>query len=114
MSWICFFFKFLFTFFSMFYLIRFRLSRINALAHICDFFWLDEQHFSDKYTNESIYDEIVDVAPSLNQTLLACVWLYQNVPCETLFAPLLGEEGLCFTFNSINSQEIYTDEFVFC
>lgn len=98
----------------MFYLIRFRLSRINALAHICDFFWLDEQHFSDKFTNESIYDEIADVAPSLNQTLLACVWLYQNVPCETLFAPLLGEEGLCFTFNSINSQEIYTDEFVFC
>lgn len=86
-----------------------RVARIEALIHLCRFY-APNVHFSNWFTNASIYDLIQDMAPSFQHTLLYCMWQYKDDQCSTFFTEILTDEGLCFTFNALNSQDIYTNE----
>ncbi|XP_055305980.1 pickpocket protein 28-like [Sitodiplosis mosellana] len=82
-------------------------ARLNSLAHLCEHL-SDTYNFQDEFTGEWIYDIFSDMAPSLHHTLNHCTWQDKDRPCGEIFVPVLTENGLCFTFNSINSHEIYT------
>lgn len=59
--------------------------------------------------NQSIYDAISEISPNLDSVILFAYWT-SNLTLTLKFKPILTEEGLCFTFNSLNSGEIFTDE----
>lgn len=82
---------------------------MKALSHVCKLGWIHFADPKDKYTNESIYDTIKDVALSLDDTIGFCMWQYKMGKCKEYFVPVLTEEGLCFAFNALNSREIFTD-----
>lgn len=88
------------------------MTRLNAMAHICPML----PHlatYKDNFTDETIYDTIQDIAPKIRQSVDRCHWQYRFKNCSELFVPVFTEDGLCFTFNALNSNEIYTDEYVF-
>lgn len=91
-------------------MICFRYSRTEALIHICQFQFPNDFTFGPKFVNESIYEVIKDIAPNLNDTLIECMWQYEYRHCSEFFAPVLTEVGACFTFNALNTHEIYTDQ----
>ncbi|XP_055840717.1 pickpocket protein 28-like [Episyrphus balteatus] len=52
-----------------------------------------------------------NIAPKLDDTLYACYWKENLVNyCGLLFDPVLTEEGICFSFNSLKSEH-YRNEF---
>lgn len=55
---------------------------------------------------------IEEMAPVLSDTIRACRWKNygDDNTCSDLFTPVLTEEGLCFSFNNLNWDEIYTDK----
>ncbi|KAL1122049.1 hypothetical protein AAG570_003455 [Ranatra chinensis] len=62
----------------------------------------------EKFTNESTMEILKEVAPSLENSLLACKWknnVFQN--CSTLFTPIITEDGLCYTFNMLDASELF-------
>lgn len=68
---------------------------------------------SDNFTSESIYDELKSLSPNVNDTILLC-WpppasTREPDSCQKFFSPVFTVEGLCFTFNSLNSNDVYTD-----
>lgn len=83
---------------------------MEALSHICEFNFPASIRWGRNFTNASIYHTLEDIAPSLNYSMFRCLWLNQNAPCSKYFAPVLSENGLCFSFNTLNSHEVFTDE----
>lgn len=90
----------------------FRSARLKALSHIC----IDNPYLFDdvdeEFANTSIYDELKKMAPVLDETIAACDWdddLYWG--CSKVFVPIFTEKGLCFSFNALNSNEIYTNKY---
>lgn len=83
--------------------------RIKALMHICPVL---SHHipFNDSVANESIYNIIQDIAPKVLESTYKCTWKRYEFICFELIKPTLTEDGVCFTFNALNSHEIYTDE----
>lgn len=84
----------------------------------CSPFATQLPHTSDKHLlGESIYDAIIDIASDLDSTITDFRWLRVPYAYDTrydfpnFFVPVMTEYGLCFAFNSINSHEIYTDEY---
>lgn len=85
---------------------------MEALLHTCQFRAWGFNRFEKQFVNESIYDIIQDMAPSIDGTLKKCRWKSVNVPCSDLFEPIFTSQGLCFSFNALNSEEIFTDKCV--
>lgn len=50
------------------------------------------------------------MAPKLNDVFDYCKFLGQAVDCGLLFKESLTEDGLCFTFNGLNSRSIFNEE----
>lgn len=90
----------------------FRSNRIRALPHICENLFSKFYDFDEQFVNASVFDMIEEMAPTLNDTFRKCRW--KNVgnvsTCSDLFVPILTEKGLCFSFNALNWNEIYTDK----
>ncbi|KAK9709687.1 Amiloride-sensitive sodium channel [Popillia japonica] len=61
-------------------------------------------------TDSDVVDFYEEVAPTFEETLWVCVWQHYNETCYTLFSPILTQEGICYTFNMPDRDEIFTDE----
>lgn len=71
--------------------------------------------YDEELANASIFETFEEMAPILNDTLRVCAMKDDDTDdtddtCSRLFVPIPTEEGLCFSFNALNSDEIYTDK----
>lgn len=37
---------------------------------------------------------------------IKCVWMSTVYPCEEIFQPIITDEGLCMSFNTVNMEEM--------
>lgn len=80
---------------------------MKALANICGTIPPDTDNFSD----DSIYHTIRDISISSNDMIDYSSWQTSYKSLALTFHPLFTAEGICFSFNDLNSHEIYTDEY---
>lgn len=91
-------------------LMNFRLSRMEALLHVCNFREPNLNYFHGKYTDETIFDTIKQIAPSFSDSMGNCEWQHKIYSCTEIFTTVVTDEGFCFQFNALNAHEIFTDE----
>lgn len=88
------------------------MKNLEVLLQICDLQAFTEFHYSgENMTNASIVRTLYDMSIKIEDSMLDCKWRSKKTSCESLFRPILTEEGFCFTFNSLNSRDIYTEEY---
>ncbi|XP_031634318.1 pickpocket protein 28-like [Contarinia nasturtii] len=86
-----------------------EMEQFSTLAHICE--QMNRYiELENRFEDESIYNRIEEMAPNLNYSLQECKWRQRKVACADYITPMLTESGLCFTFNALNSRDVYTDE----
>ncbi|XP_030745254.1 uncharacterized protein LOC115874287 [Sitophilus oryzae] len=42
-----------------------------------------------------------------------CKWMNEEVKCEELFTPTITDEGICYSFNMLDREDIFNDEVLF-
>lgn len=64
----------------------------------------------EKFLDDSMYDLLLDWAPTItNDTMFNCN--FGSVDgCTNLFHRIITDYGVCLTFNTLNSKDIYTTE----
>lgn len=74
--------------------------------HICfrEFSLLNEN--TNISRTESIYQTIQSIGPDQSSVVVFATWIGQIAH----FKPILTGEGFCYTYNSLNSRDIYTNE----
>lgn len=85
--------------------IPYRINRYEALLHVCFKEVMDMDGVEVPRT-ETIYETLQDLGVERTSVVAFATFLGQIAH----FHPIFTGEGLCFTFNSINSMEIYSDE----
>lgn len=85
--------------------------RLDALAHTCIFLRnVPTRNFQQFYSDDSIYDTIEGVAPDLDYVIKECRWKGKSFKCSDQFTSIFTQWGLCFTFNALNSHDVYTNK----
>lgn len=88
-------------------------KRIEVLAHICpnllsDVNSFDKYKFQQKFADESIYDVIQNMSTSIFNMAPE----FNEFPVNDMgfITQMWTEDGICYTFNALNSRDIYTEE----
>ena len=84
--------------------------RLLKLAPICPDLAIIIPHKND-FVDEDVFNVIEDVAPNVEHITLSCSWKGAIINCSEYLKPILIREfSICFTFNGLNSRDVYTDE----
>lgn len=67
-------------------------------------------YFSDEYLDAKMVKEMLKMAPKLEDTLVLCRFRDKLMNCSELFITTLTEDGVCYTFNVLNNQEMLSNE----
>lgn len=86
---------------------------MKVASQICDEFTARDifNSFNDNYSDSTIRATVSNLAPRFNDTMEFCQFS-DILRCSELFYPIITEEGLCYTFNSFNVNDMITDEYV--
>lgn len=94
------------------YLIDCRSKTMKLASQYCydSVFPSVTQNFSDEYLDDNTWSTINDIAPEFNETFVFCKLFGKWVDCGDLFVPRTTERGLCYSFNTLNVDEMFTNE----
>ncbi|XP_037032181.1 pickpocket protein 28-like [Bradysia coprophila] len=81
-----------------------------AVIQICDSYLTGYFEVGANFTDSSITDLLRDTAPSSNDTLFVCKIRDIYEDCQPYFHEIMTEDGLCFTFNTLNGSELFTED----
>lgn len=85
------------------------MQNLITFTHICDVKTFEIFDIGNNFTDATLIRDLNNIALKLNDSLHYCEWHYKDKKCSEMFRPILTEEGICFTFNSLNSRDIYSE-----
>jgi acid-sensing ion channel, other len=87
-----------------------ELQSLEAVAQVCDPHLFSAVNISSGIEPEQIVPILRQITVSLNETTLFCKWRNSIGPCTEFFTEIITEEGFCYTFNVLDSSELFKED----
>lgn len=87
-----------------------ELRNLEALAQVCDPHLFANDTLESGLEPHEIVPLLKRLTMTLNETTLFCKWRNSVEGCEKYFTEILTEEGFCYTFNVLNSKELFRED----
>ncbi|KAF2889903.1 hypothetical protein ILUMI_16270, partial [Ignelater luminosus] len=88
-------------------------KQLEYMSMICKTEWdlIGETNFTEIIDGNDIIDFFIKIQPSFFDTVDRCYWLGKNCSedIDYIFTPLITKEGICYSFNLLDRNEIFTD-----
>ena len=84
---------------------------IEAVTQVCDphLFQRQNQSIGSGLKAEDIVPLLKSVTMTLGETTLYCKWRNDVNLCDEYFTEIITEEGFCYTFNVLKSDELFKE-----
>ncbi|XP_075168272.1 pickpocket protein 28-like [Haematobia irritans] len=87
-----------------------QLEDTLTLMHVCMFGFADWVDIKKPLIKDIDYMEKLNkMIVSMDRFIHNCNWFGNYASCDELFSPVYTDEGICYTFNSLNDQDMYRD-----
>lgn len=96
--------------FTAFELTPEELKNLDAISQICDPHLFIGDRINSKLEPTEILPLLKKITMSLNETTLFCKWRNNIEACNKYFVEMITEEGFCYTFNILNSSELFRED----
>lgn len=88
-----------------------ELRNLEAVAQICDpHLFVEAPPMESGLKDEEIVPLLQKITMPLNETTLFCKWRNSVKPCNEYFTEVITEEGFCYTFNVMDSAELFKED----
>lgn len=93
---------------SISFLSFFRLEQLEVAALLASTYMYDQllKYMSGNMTDDTLIDNMNEFSFGIKDTLVKCSFAGKNFECKHLFRSFMTDDGMCFTFNSLDMDDI--------
>lgn len=90
--------------------LSFRLEKYDAITQVCDAYLSQFSVGNLTSDGRQIVEMLERVGVKMTPEIFQCKWRNDHMNCSEILTPVLTEEGMCLSFNSLNAAEILRKE----
>ncbi|XP_021208965.2 pickpocket protein 28 [Bombyx mori] len=87
-----------------------KFQDVSLVCNVEHFHHKDFVYFNRFYSNVTLVNRLLEVAPDLKDFTSMCRWHNKELSCKSLFHRVLTSQGVCYTMNTLAASEIFRTE----
>jgi acid-sensing ion channel, other len=89
-----------------------QMKSLEALAQVCSpqLFTMQNLSFESGIKHDEIIAQLQNISLRMMESTIFCKWNNDVYACDHLLTEIITEEGVCYTFNVLNSSDFFREE----